>query len=101
MTVWQVGLHVSWGIQRRLGRVNTNLFQHHVVSVDSSWPVPFSEKDCIFRLLIFFFLFFFIAGQQWYSDVVQNIHVGDYLPEVKSEQNVFFSGVICFEIKCC
>lgn len=30
-------------------------------------------------------MFFSPVGQQWHSNVVQNLHVGNYLPQVKSK----------------
>ena len=40
---------------------------------------------------------FSAVGQQWHSNVVQNLHVGNYLPQVK---NIFVLCDMVFRVGC-
>lgn len=46
--------------------------------------VSFDQERKRFVICVCFFFFFFAVGQQWHPNVVQNLHVGNYLPQVKS-----------------
>ena len=55
-------------------------FQQQLLFIESLfWP----GKKTFCNLCMFLF-FFFAVGQQWHPNVVQNLHVGNYLPQVKS-----------------
>ena len=54
--------------------------------------VLFDEKEWVFFLIILCMFSFSAVGQQWHSNVVQNLHVGNYLPQVKSKD--YLLGVI-------
>lgn len=95
MTISQLGPHVFSRITcQRRWRCFLELQQHLVVVYSA-----FDEKRMHFWILCMFSFSF--AGQQWHSNVVQNLHVGNYLPQVKSEENISLQCGISFRVGCC
>ena len=45
-------------------------------------------------------VFFPPVGQQWHSNVVQNLHVGNYLPQVKSKDLLPYCMVYVIKQQC-